>query len=366
MDCSNVKKFILSIILTHNCNLKCSYCYETIKNSNTISIDIAKTIISEYLNSDDFDEVEIDFFGGEPFLEFQKIKEICDWVWSQQWKNKYLFFATTNGTLVQGEIKNWLSTNRNRFWVSVSLDGEKKSHNINRSNSFDLIDISFFKECWPAQTIKMTISKETVNYLYNNITYLHSLGYKITGTNFAEGVDWESPEIKRVVFEQMEKLCKFYIDNPNIEPVPLINMPIFKCEEEKQKSKICGCGEFMSAYGVDGQKYPCTFFTPMTFNEEKLSVIDNFDWTNVENFIDEECFNNCFLEPVCNNCYGANLLQNDKINIRDKTKCELMKVRAVFSAALAAHKLVKNPTDNYENSLTAKAIQKISVLYNKL
>jgi uncharacterized protein len=73
-----VKKFNLSIILTHQCNLRCNYCYESIKNNQTISIDVAKNIICKYLNSEEYDEIEIDFFGGEPFLEFQKMKEICE------------------------------------------------------------------------------------------------------------------------------------------------------------------------------------------------------------------------------------------------------------------------------------------------
>jgi sulfatase maturation enzyme AslB (radical SAM superfamily) len=365
MNNNKIKKFNLSIILTHQCNLKCSYCYESIRNKNTISIDIAKGIVYKYLNSEEYDEVEIDFFGGEPFLEFRKIKEICEWVWAQQWRNNYLFFTTTNGTLVHSEIKEWLRNNKNRFWVSVSLDGERQSHNTNRSNSFDFIDFSFFYECWPSQTVKMTISKETVNNLYNNITYLHSLGFKITGTNFAEGIDWEDTKFKQVVFEQLEKLCQYYINNPNIEVVPLINMSIYRCEE-KRKVKRCSCGELMATYETNGKKYPCTFFTPMTFSKEQLLIVDKIDWTDTENFIDEDCFNKCYLEPVCNSCYGANLLQNGKINIRDKSKCELVKIRAVFSAALAAHKLIQNPVDNYENSLTAKAIQKINVLYHNL
>jgi sulfatase maturation enzyme AslB (radical SAM superfamily) len=358
-------RFNLSIILTHKCNLKCSYCYENSRNSKAIDVRIAKKIISEYLNKEDINEVVIDFFGGEPFLEFQHIKEICEWVWSQNWKNKYIFFATTNGTLVHDEIKDWLRNHKQRFWASLSLDGERESHNTNRSNSFDLIDIPFFYECWASQTVKMTISKETVHNMYDNIVYIHSLGYKITGTNFAEGIDWENTKFKKIVFEQLEKLCQFYIDNPDVEPVPLVNMRIFKCEAEKSRHKWCGCGEQMAAYEINGEKYPCTFFTPMTFSKEQLSFVNKIDWTNAENFIDNNCFENCYLEPVCNSCYGANLLQNGKINVRDKSKCELMKVRAVFSAALAAHKLLQNPIDNFENYLTTKAIQKINTLYNQ-
>ena len=360
----NIKKFHLSIIVTNQCNLNCKYCYENNKSPQRINIDTAKNIISKYLNSDKYEEIEIDFFGGEPFLEFQKIKEICEWVWSKQWKNKYIFFATTNGVLVHGEIKEWLRRNKRYFWVSLSLDGKKESHDINRSNSFDRIDIPFFYECWPKQTVKMTISKDTVEHIYENIVYIHSLGFDITGTNFAEGIDWENDKYINIVKEQLEKLCKYYIEHPDIQPVPLINMAIHKCEEHKEKRKWCGCGEFMAAYDTDGKKYPCTFFTPMTFDRHCMDEILKLDFSCHKSFVDEECYNNCYLEPICNCCYGANMLTNKRVNMRDRSKCELMKIRAVFSAALKAHKIINNQKENC-NKFTIDAIKKINELYNQ-
>lgn len=192
-----------------------------------MDVNTCKDIIAKYLNTPDYDEVEIDFFGGEPFLEFKTIKEVCEWVWANKWKNKYVFFATTNGVLILGKIKEWLRKYKNRFWVSLSLDGYRDSHNINRSNSFDKIDIQFFKDCWPTQTVKMTISKETVGNIYENITYIHSLGFNIAGTNFAEGIDWEDDKYVKIVTRELEKLTQFYINHPEISPVPLINMAIY-------------------------------------------------------------------------------------------------------------------------------------------
>ena len=360
-----IRKFHLSIVLTNKCNLNCIYCYENSKSYQSIDLERAKDIISDYLNSPDYDEVEIDFFGGEPFLEYEKIKTICEWIWSNKWKNKYLFFATTNGVLVHGEIQEWLRKNKRFFWVCLSLDGTPVSHNMNRSNSYDKIDIPFFKECWPTQTVKMTISKETVGHIYENIVHIHSLGFDITGTNFAEGIDWEDEKYTKVVANQLEKLCKYYIDHPEIKPVPLINMAIHKCEEKKEKHKWCGCGEFMAAYETDGKKYPCTFFTPMTFKQETLEKVLNLDFSEPSNFVDDFCFKNCYLEPVCNSCYGANLLINGVINKRDRSKCKLMQIRAVYSAALKAQKLLNNPEDTYENRLTLKAIRNINNLFNE-
>lgn len=361
-----IKKFNLSIVLTNLCNLSCVYCYENNKSKHRIDVEKCKEIIAEYLNMDDYEEVEIDFFGGEPFMEFDTIKTVCEWVWSQKWKNKYIFFATTNGVLVHGEIKEWLREHKQYFWVSLSLDGTRESHNKNRSNSFDKIDLAFFKECWPTQTVKMTISKETVDSIYDNITYIHSLGYDITGTNFAEGIDWENGKYLSIVSEQLEKLCGFYMEHPEITPVPLINMAIHKCAEERCKTKWCGCGEHMAAYETDGTKCPCTFFTPMTFDRDTLNSVQNLDFSNKELFVDEDCFNNCYIEPVCNSCYGANLISNGVINKRDRSKCELMKIRAVYSAALRAHKILSEPIDTYENRHAILAIKKINELYNKV
>jgi len=358
------KKFHLSLILTNQCNLSCIYCYENNKSKQRMDVNVCKDIIAKHLDMPEYDEVEIEFFGGEPFLEFQTIKEVCEWVWSKTWKNKYIFFATTNGVLITEEIKEWLRAYKERFWVSLSLDGKKHSHDINRSKSFDKIDLKFYKECWPKQTVKMTISKESVYYIYDNIVYIHSLGYDITGTNFAEGIDWEDTKFVSIVAKELEKLCQFYIDHPEIKPVPLINMAIHKCAENKKKTKWCGCGEHMVAYETDGSKHPCTFITPMTFSSDILNSVQDVDYKNPEYFIDEHCFNNCYLHPVCTSCYGANLLSNGKINVRDKSKCELTKIRAVFSAALRAHKILNDPVGTPENNLAIIAIKKIQELYN--
>lgn len=331
-----------------------------------MDVEQAKSIVAQHLMDLNYDEVEIEFFGGEPFLEFNTIKIVCEWVWQQSWPLKYIFFATTNGTIIDESIKSWLKTHRKKFWVSLSLDGTKKYHDINRSNSFDSIDLDFYKTCWPEQSIKMTISEATISHIYENIVYIHSLGYKIAGANFAEGIDWSDKKYLDIVSEQLEKLCNYYIKNPEIEPAPILKLPLHKCAEERTNSfKWCGCGEYMAAYDTDGAKYPCTFFTPMTFPQETLNMLNSIDFYDKTCFIDEECHQNCYLAPICNSCYGANMLANGVINMRDRSKCELMKIRALYSAALTANKWENGCEDNYENAMTAKAILRINQLYNQ-
>lgn len=166
------RPYNLSFIVTHECNLRCVYCYESNRDNAQLDADQVKGIISEYLNNEKYASVQIDFFGGEPWLKFDLIKEVCEWVWERQWKNKYLFFTTTNGTLIHGEVKEWLRKNKERFWCGLSLDGRRETHNKNRSNSFDKIDLDFFLECWPKQTVKMTISPLSIDNFADDIIFI--------------------------------------------------------------------------------------------------------------------------------------------------------------------------------------------------
>ena len=135
-----------NIYITTNvsCNLRCTYCYEDKSGNEEFDVELTKRRLFDILTKNPNDSFIINLHGGEPFLVFQKIKELCEWVWEQNVSNEYLFFATTNGTKVHGEIKDWLYKNRQRFIAGLSLDGTREMHNINRSNSFDLIDIDFF------------------------------------------------------------------------------------------------------------------------------------------------------------------------------------------------------------------------------
>lgn len=140
----NLKKTIM-LTITEYCNLNCIYCYEKNKTLRTMPLETAIKILNRELTIDDeYNDCEIQFFGGEPFAEFDLLRSICNYLWSKNWPKEYQCFATTNGTLVHGEIKEWLFQNRNRFTCSLSLDGNKSAHDINRCNSFDLIDYKFF------------------------------------------------------------------------------------------------------------------------------------------------------------------------------------------------------------------------------
>ena len=159
---------VFMMITNENCNLNCTYCYEHHKTDSLMSFETAKLIIdNELATSNDGETYEIEFFGGEPFLNFKLIKEIVEYVKSTYSHLKVYFNASTNGTLIHGEIKEWLLNNKDIFAPGLSLDGTREMHNLNRpfknSNigSYDFIDIDFFRSYENAHA-KMTVSPATL------------------------------------------------------------------------------------------------------------------------------------------------------------------------------------------------------------
>ncbi len=345
--------------------MKCVYCYEQKREIKNVNIEEIKQIISDYLNSDKYEEILIEFFGGEPWLKKDVIIEICEWVWAKQWKNKYRFFTSTNGTLIHGSIQDWLHTHNKQISCGLSLDGIPDVHNINRSNSFSKIDIPFFLANWPNQPIKMTITPYSLQSLADNIIYLHSLGFRLAGTNFAEGIDWSNYEYISTLYRQLLQLTEWYLQHPEIYVSPILNMPIENCEcwKDKMPNKICAARGII-AYDTDGRAYPCNFITPMTFSQQQLENIKLDDFYEDEKLIDKYCATNCYFYAICPNCYGANLLVNGNLSERDKSMCNLVKLRAYFSAILCSQYILNNKNkieklDRNKIPLQIRAIERI-------
>ena len=151
--------------LTDDCNLRCKYCkfggtYAGIKthNKNSMSYDIinaAIKFIEDYYKNKE--TLIIAFYGGEPLLEYNKIKYIVSKI-NTKYKD-FRFAFTTNGILLNTNNINFLI--ENNFTIKISLDGPKLFHDRNRitktgKGSFDIItkkietikkiDLNYFKK----------------------------------------------------------------------------------------------------------------------------------------------------------------------------------------------------------------------------
>lgn len=324
------EKKTIMLTITEHCNLDCRYCYEKNKTLRTMPFEIAKQIVTDELMRDDgFNECEIQFFGGEPFFEFPLIKSICEYIWSKKWPKLYQCFATTNGTLVHGEIKEWLSKNRDWFTCSLSLDGNKQAHDINRCNSFDLIDLSFFKATWPLQTAKMTISPESLPHLADSVIFLHDQGFAFDN-NLAYGVDWDAPGLLEIMQDQLMKLAEYYIEHPEIPQCRMLGMNIENVNCEDKVNRWCGAGVSLRAYDVDGNAYPCHLFQPISSDSKQ--PVDEINASFLKsNTMDPRC-TNCPIYNVCPTCYGHNYVSTGDIARRDEALCKFTKLNTLVTS----------------------------------
>ena len=321
------------LMVTHACNLNCSYCYESHKQNAYMNLDLAKDIISReaqfVYESDDFDEISIDFMGGEPFMNFALIKEIVEWLEQGAINVPWVCFATTNATLLTDEIKNWLREHKNSLVLSASYDGSSEMQSTNRGTEGHNIDLEFFHELWPFQPLHMTISKETLPALAEGVLDIQEKGYEVESA-LAEGVNW-TIEDALMYREQLCILKDAYLKNTDLVPIrPLKRfIDIFDLPaEETVQGKWCGTGKEMITYDIDGQKYGCHMFTPLVLGKDKALLADAVEWDSLESTADNYC-KSCVLRSFCPTCAGFNYKYRGNIAVRDKRWCPMVLAEAL-------------------------------------
>lgn len=334
----------VTLTLTNMCNLNCTYCYEVNKSNRKMSFETAKSIIdSEFQNGIEKDLfLHFSLFGGEPFLEFDLICKIVDYI-EKNYSNyhKYNIDITTNGTLVHGEVQEWLKEHKKAVYCALSLDGTKEMHDTNRSNSFDKIDLDFFLSMYPKQSIKMTISQETLPKLAEGVIYCSEKGFDIF-CNLAYGIDWSNKDNISILNNQLAILIDYYLNNPDVKPCSMLSDQIFQLGMDYPNSNVkkwCATGDKMASYDTDGKKYPCQFFMPLSCGEEKSKKAKEFEFYDEipVDLLDEKC-RNCIVNRACPTCYGSNYVSTGSLYKKEDNYCILTKnilfARSFFHAKL--------------------------------
>lgn len=210
--------YTIPICLTHRCNLNCVYCFQRHDDLHEMSYDICKSCVDwvfERILQETNNRAEITFFGGEPLLRFELIKSIVEYATHKYQTDNYRFFASTNGTVLTEEMKEWFSAHKHLFVLGLSLDGGRITQNENRSNSFDLIDYEFFRSNWPKQNVKMTVSDRSIYRYADDVKFIHSLGFGINGADLCVGTyNWSSDTYIKILAPQLYGLIDYYIEHP--------------------------------------------------------------------------------------------------------------------------------------------------------
>jgi radical SAM peptide maturase (CXXX-repeat target family) len=259
----------LTYILTEKCNLNCNYCYVD-KNCNEMDIYTARRATNFFLNQKfDTPGVVYEFLGGEPFLKIDLIYKATDYIIRQQhelnhrWKNNYMFSFTTNGTILNDEVKEYFSLDQKKKSIAVSLDGVKELQDLNRSNSYDTVikNLEWFRKSVDNFTIKSTINHEGLPYIYESVKFfINDLGIKDVYMNLVFENVWKDGDAK-ILKDQLTKVADFLLENNryNTCSVRFFNEDIYFGNDDINRIR-CGSGNTMMAVDSAGILYPCIRF----------------------------------------------------------------------------------------------------------
>lgn len=330
-----------------NCNLKCTYCYEKEKKNVGFDVKEALMVLDGILRKKTDNGTKIKLHGGEPFLVFSKIKQLCESLWENQYSEYFHFHITTNGTLVHGEIQDWLYEHREQITVKLSLDGNEHSNDINRPDSFKKIDIPFFVHTWPNVRINMTITPETLPYISENVQYLHSLGFNDILAHFSLMTDWSKCNLEKLFYAQLLQLVKYYLDNPQIKPWSFFTYDISRTIDDEPYLAPCNIGQ-LKAYDFQTRKYyPCHMFFPYVGGEKLSEELSKINLNKLEK-TEEDCCMRCPFIKLCITCYAENYISRGSISRRDMSLCSYQKINlvALFKYEYVRILSLKNPSSN--------------------
>lgn len=250
---------MFTIWVTGMCNMKCRYCYEgDEKKKENMNCSTADKVIQWILKeiSNDHKTHYIRFHGGEPTLNIDIIKYI---VTNLKYSGyTFVYLLTTNGYRVNEKIAEFLAENISM--ISVSIDGNKKSNDMKRINekgnsTFEQVikNAKYINKLTPNMLIRMTISPETCEDLFDNISYLLEQGFH----NIDAEIDVFNNRWSAKKLTILENKCKKIVQEISKQDGKVnINLPI--CYPERRLEPCVGGIEEFSI-DTSGNIFPCIY-----------------------------------------------------------------------------------------------------------
>ena len=321
----------LCLHIAHDCNLKCRYCFaeegEYHGKRELMSLEVGKKAIDFLIKaSGKRRNLEVDFFGGEPLLNWEVCKELVKYGREQEKKyNKnFRFTLTTNGLLINDDVINFC--NKEMGNVVLSLDGRKSTNDLmrvsrNGKGSYDLI-VDKFKKFADSRNQKDYYMRGT--YTRNNldfakdIIHMADLGFKelsiepvVSDPKEAYALKEEDLPILKEQYQILaDEMLKRYRNGKGFTFYHyMIDLDAGPCIVKRVSG--CGVGTEYMAVTPSGELYPCHQFV----GDEKFllgdiwkgvtnkKVLEQFEECNV--YSHKEC-KDCFAKLYCSGGCAAN------------------------------------------------------------
>ena len=313
-----------------------------------MTLETAKTIIETEVQqvraSQEVDRVRFNLLGGEPLLQFDLIKKLCQWVWETIDDVECEMVIVTNGTLLDDDKKQWLAAHKNKIYLIMSVDGNDDVQECNRGCHSSDLPIEFVLETMPKRFLSMTASRQSLSRFADDLISFHEQGYHVEGKP-AQGVDWQDGDGKRYE-TQLSKIAAYYIEHPEVEPVYFFKdasfIQLLGSEPDEKYAKTCDAGVGFVAYDVDGKWYPCHHLIPNVHGKENvLEDLKNIDFSDTSRFIDDECMK-CNILKLCRTCCGRNYNERGDVRFRDRRTCQMILAESKVISSYQIKKFMRN------------------------
>ncbi|MBE6733860.1 MAG: thioether cross-link-forming SCIFF peptide maturase [Ruminococcaceae bacterium] len=310
----------LCIHIAHTCNLNCSYCFASQGKYHgdraVMSFEVGKRALDFLVeNSGSRRNLEVDFFGGEPLMNFEVVKQMVEYARSiekEKGKN-FRFTLTTNGLLIDDEVIEF--ANKEMSNVVLSLDGRKEIHDRYRvdyagNGSWERI-VPKFQKLVEARGGKGYYMRGTFTHanpdFLNDIQQMLDLGFTELSMEPVVCAPGDKEELTQedlpVVMEQYEKLAELMLERDRQgKPFTFYHYMIDLTGGPCIYKRISGCGSGTEYMAVTpwGDLYPCHQFV----GEEKFRLGDI--WQGVTNTEIQNEFASCnvYARPDCHDCWA--------------------------------------------------------------
>ncbi|MBS7305325.1 MAG: thioether cross-link-forming SCIFF peptide maturase [Lachnospiraceae bacterium] len=352
----------LCLHIAHDCNLACKYCFadegEYHGKRELMSYEVGKKALDFLVaNSGSRTNLEVDFFGGEPLMNFEVVKQLVKYGRSLEEPNnkKFRFTLTTNGVLLDDDILEF--ANKEMSNLVLSLDGRKEVHDLMRprrggQGSYDTVVPKFIKAAESRNQmnyyVRGTYTRNNLDFA-KDVIHMADLGFEQISV---EPVVADKSESYAIREEDIDTLIKQY-DELTAEMIKrkkegkpfnffhfMIDLSGGPCVAKRLSG--CGSGTEYLAVSPSGELYPCHQFMGMkdfllgNVDEGviRTDIRDEFKLCNV--YAKEKC-KNCFAKFYCSGGCAANSYNfSGSINGTYEIGCELQKKRIECAIALKA------------------------------
>ena len=218
----------LILLITHSCQLKCRYC-RVRKFSDSMDERILLKGV-ELLFTSNREDLQLQFFGGEPLLKFDLVRKAVEYAkkLNRKFKKNLAFILTTNGIALTRDKVDYFK--KNNFIIECSIDGEienqlkMRAAHSGRDYYSELTDNLryLFSSGVPHYSISVVMPRN-VWTMSRTFGHLVKLGFKRLQMNYSLGVFWPRPAIGQL-FVQTEKIQRFLKKHQGIEFVNLSSL----------------------------------------------------------------------------------------------------------------------------------------------